>query len=187
MRGARGIVPPVRWREGACGGCHRPLCDILGPHRGHMLFSGTSILLDAWLPLELGLVLGAETPRPKEVRPERKPMNFSRQIYWVEPHEFVIWLDQKWLHVGNSLELHLIPSCGSTMLCLVSQSCLTLCDPMDCSPPDSSVHGDSPGKTTGMGCHALLQRIFPIQESNPGLPHFRQILHHLSPIRAASH
>ena len=73
-----------------------------------MLFSGTSILLDAWLPLELGLVLGAETPRPKEVRPERKPMNFSRQIYWVEPHELVIWLDQKWLHVGNSLDHYLL-------------------------------------------------------------------------------
>ena len=27
------------------------------------------------------------------------------------------------------------------VLCLVAQSCLTLCDPMDCSPPDSSVHG----------------------------------------------
>ena len=75
-----------------------------------MPFSGTSILLDAWLPLELGLVLGAETPRPKEVRPERKPTNFSRQMYWVEPHELVIWLDQKWLHVGNSFELHLMPS-----------------------------------------------------------------------------
>ena len=35
------------------------------------------------------------------------------------------------------------------------QSCLTLCDPMDCSPPGSSVHGDSPGKNTGVGCHAL--------------------------------
>ena len=31
-------------------------------------------------------------------------------------------------------------------VCLVAQSCLTLCDPMDCSPPGSSVHGDSPGK-----------------------------------------
>ena len=30
-------------------------------------------------------------------------------------------------------------------------------DPMDCSPPGSSVHGDSPGKNTGVGCHALLQ------------------------------
>ena len=38
-----------------------------------------------------------------------------------------------------------------------------LCDPMDCSPPGSSVHGDSPGKNTGMGCHALLQEIFPFR------------------------
>ena len=35
------------------------------------------------------------------------------------------------------------------------QSCPTLCEPMDCSPPDSSVHGASPGKNTGVGCHAL--------------------------------
>ena len=33
-------------------------------------------------------------------------------------------------------------------VCLVTQSCLTLCDLTDCSPPDSSVHGDSPGKNT---------------------------------------
>ena len=31
---------------------------------------------------------------------------------------------------------------------------------MDCSPPGSSVHGDSPGKNIGVGCHALLHRIF---------------------------
>ena len=37
------------------------------------------------------------------------------------------------------------------------QLCPTFCDPMDCSPPGSSVHGDSPGKNTGVGCHALLQ------------------------------
>ena len=40
------------------------------------------------------------------------------------------------------------------------QSCLTHCDPVDCSPPGSSVHGDSPGKNTGVGCHALLQGLF---------------------------
>ena len=34
------------------------------------------------------------------------------------------------------------------VLCLVSQPRLTLCDPMDCSPPGSSVHGESPGKNT---------------------------------------
>ena len=45
-------------------------------------------------------------------------------------------------------------------------SCPTLCDPKDCCPPASSVRGDSPGKNTGVGCHALLQGIFPTQRSN---------------------
>ena len=45
------------------------------------------------------------------------------------------------------------------------QSCLTLCNSMDCSPPGSSIHEDSPGKNTGVGCHALLQGIFPTQVS----------------------
>ena len=39
---------------------------------------------------------------------------------------------------------------------------------------------DSPGKNTGVDCHALLQGIFPTPGSNLGLPHCRQILHHLS-------
>ena len=41
------------------------------------------------------------------------------------------------------------------VLCLVTLSCPTLCDPMDCSLPGPSVHGGSPGKNTGVGCHAL--------------------------------
>ena len=49
------------------------------------------------------------------------------------------------------------------------QSCPTLCNPMDCSPSGSSVYEDSPGKNTGMGCHALLQGIFLTQVSNPHL------------------
>ena len=63
---------------------------------------------------------------------------------------------------------------------LVTQSCPTLCDPMDCNSPGSTVHEDAPGKNTGVGCHALLQGTFPTQGSNPGLSHFRQILYHLS-------
>ena len=46
-----------------------------------------------------------------------------------------------------------------TVLRLVAQSCLTLCDPMDCISPGSSVHGDSPGKDTGVGWHCLFQHI----------------------------
>ena len=66
------------------------------------------------------------------------------------------------------------------VLRLVAQSCPTLCDPMDYSPPGPSVHGDSPGKNTGVGCHAPFQGIFPTQGSNPRLPHCRQILYSLS-------
>ena len=66
-------------------------------------------------------------------------------------------------------------------MCLVVQLCPTLCDSMDCSLPGSSVHGDSPGKHTGVGSHALLEGIFPTQGSNPGLPHCRRILYQLSP------
>ena len=49
-----------------------------------------------------------------------------------------------------------------------------------CSPPDSYVHGDSPGKNTGVGYHALFQGIFPTQGSNPGLLHCKWILYCLS-------
>ena len=68
------------------------------------------------------------------------------------------------------------------MLCCAALSHIvkSLCDPLNCSPPASSVHEDSPGKNTGVGFYALLQGIFPTQESNPGLPHYRQILYHLS-------
>ena len=66
------------------------------------------------------------------------------------------------------------------VLCLVAQSCPTICDPMNYSLPGCSVYGDSPGKNTGVGCHVLLQGIFPTQGSNPGLLHHRLILYHLS-------
>ena len=42
---------------------------------------------------------------------------------------------------------------------------------MDCSLPRSSVHGDSPGKNTGVGSHSLFQEIFPTQGWNSGFPH----------------
>ena len=53
------------------------------------------------------------------------------------------------------------------MLCLVAQLCPSLCNLMDCSPPGYSAHGDSPGKTTQVGCHALLQGNFPTQGPKP--------------------
>ena len=49
------------------------------------------------------------------------------------------------------------------VLCLVAQLCATLCDPMECSWPGFSVHGDSLGKNTGVGCPP------PGDLSNPGI------------------
>ena len=51
---------------------------------------------------------------------------------------------------------------------------------VDCSPPGSSIHGDSPGKNTGVGTCSLLQGIFPTQGSSSGLLHCK-------PIRYLSH
>ena len=69
------------------------------------------------------------------------------------------------------------------------QLCWTLCNPM-ATLPGSSVHGDSPGENTGVGCHAVLQGIFPIQGSNhPCSLWFllcRQILYHWAPGEAYS-
>ena len=64
--------------------------------------------------------------------------------------------------VGEDVK-KLKPSYNAGVLCLVTQSCLTLCDSMDCSPPGAAIHGDSPGNNTGVSCHALLQGIFPTQ------------------------
>ena len=58
--------------------------------------------------------------------------------------------------------------------------CPSLCDPMDCSLPGSFVYGIFPGKNTGVCCHFLLQEIFLTQGLDPGFPHCRQMLYHVS-------
>ena len=75
----------------------------------------------------------------------------------------------------RSLLPHPYRSCLCVCVCVLCanslQSCLTLCNPLDCSPPGSSVHVDSPGRNTGVGCHTLLQGVFPTEGSNPLLLH----------------
>ena len=56
------------------------------------------------------------------------------------------------------------------VLCLVAQLYPALWDPMNCSPPGSSVHVGSPGKNTGVGYHALLQGNLPNQRIEPKSP-----------------
>ena len=80
---------------------------------------------------------------------------------------------EKWVSLG------LMTTCYA-VLCLVTQSSLTLWDPIDCSLPGFSVHGDSLGKNTGMGCQSLPQRIFPNEGLNPDLPLCRWVLYQLS-------
>ena len=66
------------------------------------------------------------------------------------------------------------------VLCFVAQSCPTLCDPTDCSPPGSSVHGILQARTLEWVATPSSRGICPIQELNRGLLHCRQILYCLS-------
>ena len=62
----------------------------------------------------------------------------------------------------------------------VTQSCLTLCDLMDTTLHQAPLSMGFSNKSTGVGCHFLLQGIFPTQGLNPGLLHCRQTLYSLS-------
>ena len=118
-----------------------------------------------------------------------KPQNKSRDASTNIPFLLGWWLFLEFCKCGGFL--HIRQFWNITVLCLVAQSCPTLCDPIEepnrllCNPNDgsltgSSVHGDSPGKNIGVGCHVLLQGIFPIQGSNPDLLPCRWILYYLS-------
>ena len=64
-----------------------------------------------------------------------------------------------YLYINIYIYIYLY-TCHILMCAESLQSCPTLCDRLDCSPPGSPVLGCSPGKTTGVSCHALLQGIF---------------------------
>ena len=71
----------------------------------------------------------------------------------------------KLLRTHRSIENRIItpPLHMPIVLCTVASVMSNSYDPMDCSPPGSSVHGILPGKNTGVGCPALLQGIFLTQ------------------------
>ena len=68
---------------------------------------------------------------------------------------------------------------GTLLLCQ-SSSWTQLSEPHGLQPARLLHPWDSPGKSTGVGCHFLLQGILPTQGWKPGLPHGRQTLYHLS-------
>ena len=63
----------------------------------------------------------------------------------------------------------------------ISQSCPTLCNPVDCSPPSSSVHGILQARIVEWIAISFSRGIFPTWGLNPGLPHCRQTLYCLEP------
>ena len=83
------------------------------------------------------------------------------------------------------LSLHSHTILLTTVKVLVTQSCSTLCHPMDCSPPGSYVHGILQARKQEWVAIPF-SRIFPTQGLNPGLLHCRQILYHLSYQRSQS-
>ena len=77
--------------------------------------------------------------------------NWALVVPWARGCEF-------WGPVSPSLTT--LETMGAVCVCvcgMCAQSYLTLCDPMDCSPPGSSVHGTFPGKNTRVGCHFLFR------------------------------
>ena len=77
----------------------------------------------------------------------------------------------QWTLTRSTISLKVKPSCS-----VVSNSLW----PHGLQPTRLLCPWNSPGKSTGVGCHFLLQGIFPTQRSNPGLPHCRQTVYHLS-------
>ena len=78
--------------------------------------------------------------------------NIRNMILYIYAHMYILW-------------------------CSVAKSCLTLCDPVDCSPTRLLCPWDFPEKNTrmlnGVDCHFLLQWIFQAQGSNPHLLHWQ--------------
>ena len=91
-------------------------------------------------------------------------------MYWVGQKVRSVFHTRVWKNKWNFWSSQYI-SVQSVHAYSIAQSCLTLCDPMYCSRPGSSVHWFIfyLGKNTEVGCHFLLQGIFPTQESNPHL------------------
>ena len=130
------------------------------------------------------MVFGGKSPRSPTSPPIYTPRVLKQMMRFLPQKNFRggFWRSHH-VNLNDSSDIILVYSLiwhSYSVLCLLAQSCPTLCNLMDYSPLGSSVHGDSPGKNTGVGCHAFLQGIFVTQGPNPGLPHGRQLLYHLS-------
>ena len=134
--------------------------------QGLQLFSGFSCLLDSMAS--------------KALQGLTTIFNHSTCIFPLILHREAMELAVPWMCPAVSLTsepLHMLYSFATLnhthmYLCMHAKSlqlCLTLWDPTGLLPARFLYSLDSPGKNTGVGCHALLQGIFPSQGSNPCL------------------
>ena len=115
------------------------------------------------------------------------PLNFSGKNTGVGCH-FLL----QGISPTQGLNLHLLhwqadslplSHLGSPSWIISSVDCSVMSDslqPLGLYPTRLLCPWNFPGKNTGVGCHFLLQGIFPTQGLNPGLLHCRQMLYHLS-------
>ena len=82
-------------------------------------------------------------------------------MIWLYIYIYILYFFQFFSIVRYYKLLITVPCC----CCAQSLSHNQLCDPMNCSPPGSSIREIFPSKNTGVGCHFLLQGVFP----NPGI------------------
>ena len=101
------------------------------------------------------------------------------RILWTEKTTGVLLRTMGYMQETTNNPLFL-EKMGCMYMCSVAQWCPTLCDPMDCSPPGSSVHGILQARILEWIAIPFSRGIFPTLGLNPGLPHCRQILYHLS-------
>ena len=101
----------------------------------------------------------------------RKESDTTERLHFTSLHLFT-YFENSNSSINNR---YTVPVCAKSL-----QSCTALCDPMDCSPPGFSVHGIFQARVLELGCHFLLQGIFPTQGSNPGLLQCKQTLYPLS-------
>ena len=119
-----------------------------------------------WTP---GVGDGQEAGVLRFMGSQRLGHDWATELNWTELSK-EIYLRNKYIFsfniLTNLLLAYIFDMCCCACVVLSLQSRLTLCYPMDCSPPDSSVHKDSPGKNTEVGCCGLLQGIFTTQGLN---------------------
>ena len=109
---------------------------------------------------------------PIQVWPINILLQKKKAIKWLSGGRSFQQCRNNWIFINKKLNLDLYFTPYTKIIWnskVCAQSHPTLCDPTDCSPPGFSVHGISQARI--LDCHALLQRSFLTQGSNPNVLH----------------